>query len=336
MYKFTFALLALAFLSSLLQASPQDGSPKELKVLAWNIWGKLNQAKKYDFEGKSARTRMIEILKDSEADIICMIETYGSAADIAKSLGYHHYTPGPRANLSIFSKYKLTDFDGLEGLSSFSHIKAIANLPDDLKVKVHCIWLTSGGRHIVAIKDDKISDQKFINGDNNRAKMMRAFLNHPEVKADLKKSKSTPIIVAGDFNCVSHLDYPAKVEKHNYGRKIKKSPTHHEMLSKGFIDTYRHVHPEVTADTLGRTWTTVNTDYVYKSGEGFVPQDPKTHPKPQNQGLFARIDLIYSKGDQLVPTASRVIKHYKKHTQRSFPEFPSDHAGVLTTFQIKR
>ena len=327
------SILIAAFTTTSLLAVPD--TPRELKVLAWNIWGKLNQAEKYDFQGKSARTRMIEILKDSGADIICMIETYGSAADIAKSLGYHYYTPAANANLSIFSKYELTEFGGLEGLSTFSHIKATAHLSDELKVKVHCIWLTSGGRHIVAIKDDKLSDKKFVDGDNNRAKMIKAFLQHPEVIRDIERSVETPVIVAGDFNCVSHLDYPAHLAKENYGREIEQSPTHHEMLSRGFIDTWRYVYPKVTKDTLGRTWTTVGTDYVYKSGEGFVPQDPRTHPHPQNQGLFTRIDHVYSKGGKLVPTKSKVIKHYKDHTERSFPEFPSDHAGVLITFLIK-
>ena len=81
-------LLITAFTAATVQAA--SDAPRELKVLAWNIWGRLNQAKKYDFQGKSARVRMIEILEDSEADIICMVETYGSAADIAKALGYYY------------------------------------------------------------------------------------------------------------------------------------------------------------------------------------------------------------------------------------------------------
>ena len=326
-------LLITAFTAATVQAA--SDAPRELKVLAWNIWGRLNQAQKYDFQGKSARVRMIEILEDSEADIICMVETYGSAADIAKALGYYYYTPDAKANLSIFSRYKLTDFGGLEGLSTFSHIQANARLSDELSVKVHCIWLTSGGRHIVAIKDEKLSEKEFIDGDNNRADMISAFLQHPEVKKDIETSGKTPVIVAGDFNCVSHLDYPVHVAKENYGRQIEQSPTHHEMLSRGFIDTWRHVHPKVTRETLGRTWTTVGTDYIYKSNDGFVSQDPKTHPHPEYRGLFARIDHVYSKGEKLIPTASKVIKHYKEHTLRSFPEFPSDHAGVLTTFLIR-
>ena len=106
------------------------------------------------------------------------------------------------------------------------------------------------------------------------------------------------------------------------------------MLSRGFVDTWQHVHPKVTKETLGRTWTTVGTDYIRKSNEGFVSQDPRLIRIQEYQGLFARIDHVYSKGEKLIPTASKVIKHYKDYTQRSFPEFPSDRTGVLTTFLI--
>lgn len=196
------AVLLLGLLAVTLSVA--NAAPNEIRVMTWNIWGKLNQAEKYDVDGKSARSRMIEILKKSRADIICMVETYGSAADIAKALGFHYYTPGPEANLCIFSKFKLTDGGGLKGLSTFSHIKATAHLSDNEKVRLHCIWLTSGGRHIVAIKDKKISDRDFVEGDNNRAAMIEAFLKHAEVKTDLEASAETPVIVAGDFNCVSH------------------------------------------------------------------------------------------------------------------------------------
>ena len=141
-------------------------------------------SKKYDFQGKSARVRMIEILEDSEADIIAWLKPMDQRQISRKLLAIT--ITDAKANLSIFSRYKLTDFGGLEGLSTFSHIQANARLSDELSVKVHCIWLTSGGRHIVAVKDEKLSEKEFIDGDNNRAGMIRSFLHHPEVKRHRK------------------------------------------------------------------------------------------------------------------------------------------------------
>ena len=41
------------------------------------------------------------------------------------------------------------------------------------------------------------------------------------------------------------------------------------MQELGFTDTYRTTHPTVLKNTLRHTWTTVGTDYVYKSGKGY-------------------------------------------------------------------
>ena len=90
---------------------------QELKIMEWNIWGRLNQEPRYTINGKTARTRMIEVIQESQADIIAMIETYGSAADIAKALNYYHYTPSADANLAIFSRYPLQDFGTIKDLS---------------------------------------------------------------------------------------------------------------------------------------------------------------------------------------------------------------------------
>ena len=314
-------------------ANPNTRVPATLSVMTWNIWGKLNQDPRYTIKGKTARQRTIDILKDSKADIIAMVETYGSAADIAKSLGFYHYTPKPTANLCIFSKYKLTDFGTPNGLSSFSHIRATAHLSDTQKVKVHCIWLTSKGRHLVEIKNKELSNKDFIAGDNNRARMMKAFLNHPEVKADIASHEDVPLIVAGDFNCVTHLDYNKATKALTYDRVFDAALTHDLLMNQGFIDSYRQVHPKIAENTLGYTWTTVGGEFIYKKGQGFVPIDAKTHPRPQFQDPYARIDLIYTLGN-LTPTSSKVVKHYKNYTKRSFPEFPSDHAAVITTFKI--
>ena len=60
--------------------------------------------------------------------------------------------------------------------------------------------------------------------------MIHKFLNHQEVKADMESFETTPIIVAGDFNCVSRLDYSDSAESLNYGRILEATPTHDIMI----------------------------------------------------------------------------------------------------------
>lgn len=313
--------------------TPESDKSTKLKVMTWNIWGRLNQDPRYTVNDKTARERAIEIIKASGADVIAMIETYGSASEIAESLGFFHYTSAADANLCIFSRYPLTDIEPLKGLSSFSFIAATATLPSGQKIRIYDIWLTSGGRHIVEIKDKNISDQDFCNGDNIRFDMLQKFLDHEDVQKHLANSKEVPIIVAGDFNCVSHLDYTAATRdsKLNQSRilPIKASKAMHKL---GFTDTFRDGNPDILDATLGYTWTTVGLGYKYISDKGFVPV--KENPEPEYRDPYTRIDFIYSTGSRLKTNNSKVISHHSSQAKRSFPEFPSDHAAVLTEFDL--
>ena len=317
----------------LINDSNKSRSKMPLKVLAWNIWGRLNQEPKYTIASKTARDRTIEIIRQSGADVVAMIETYGSAADIAEALDFHYYTPSVSANLCIFSRYPLTDFEPLTGLSAFSFIAATVNLPDGQKVRVYDIWLTSGGRHIVAIKDKQLSDADYCAGDDLRFDQLQKFLVHADFRKHTANSDQVPVIVAGDFNCVSHLDHTmvTRQSKLNQSRvlPIKVSKAMHK---EGFSDTFRQSNPDILDSTLGHTWTTVGTGYKYVSGKGFVPV--KEHPEPEYRDPYARIDYIYAIGSRLEAIKSRVISHHPSQSERSFPEFSSDHAAVLTEFQL--
>jgi exonuclease III len=317
----------------LMSESIEPSSTSPLKVMTWNIWGRLNQDPKYTINDSTARDRTIDIIRQSGADVVAMIETYGSAADIAKALDFHYYTPSVAANLCIFSRYPLTDVEPLEGLSSFSFIAATVNLPDGKKVRIYDIWLTSGGRHIVAIKNKGLNDADYCAGDDLRFDQLQKFLEHDDFRRHTANSDQVPVIVAGDFNCVSHLDHTIVTQQSKLNQSrvlpIKVSKAMHK---EGFSDTFRQSNPDILDSTLGHTWTTVGTGYQYISGKGFVPV--KEHPQPEYRDPYTRIDYIYALGSGLEAARSRVISHHRSQAERSFPEFPSDHAAVLTEFQI--
>ncbi|WP_178338836.1 endonuclease/exonuclease/phosphatase family protein [Arenibacter nanhaiticus] len=305
--------------------------------MTWNIWGRYNLQPRYTIKGKTAQKRVIDIIQESEADIITMTETYGSAQAISEALNFYYYTPSPDANLTIFSRYPLEDFGNLDGLSPFSFIVSTAILPGNQKVRVYNIWLTSGGRHIVAIKDKNLSDADFNNGDENRFEHIQQLLQHKEFKKDLANKDQVPLIVAGDFNCVSHLDFTEETIANglNFNRMVA-NKTSIAMASAGFTDTYRSTNPIITQETLGYTWTTVGFEFTYESDMGFVPIKTDTNPEPEYRNPFARIDFIYSTGENILPLNSKTIVHHSSNLNRSFPEFPSDHGAVLTTFQINQ
>ena len=144
--------------------------------------------------------------------------------------------------------------------------------------------------------------------------------------------RDIPVIVAGDFNSFSHLDYTAQTKKKglNFGR-ILPITVSKMMVSCGFVDTYRAAHPKVTEETLGHTWTTVGMGFHWTRQKAFHPV--KKNPAPEHRGLFCRIDYIYA-DSTIKPTSSTVINHHPSNSERCFPEFPSDHAAVMTIFEV--
>lgn len=313
-------------------ATPQ--TPNALTVMAWNIWGRANLNPVYTIDGVTARQRVIDIIQDSEADIVCMIETYGSAATIAKALDYHYYTPSSGANLTIFSRYPLHDMGTTTGLSSFSFIHATVTLPCGQQVRVHNIWLTSAGMHIQAVRGKEVTDAKIVSEDNRRKKMLDGLFKDAAFKADIARADQVPMVVAGDFNWVSHLDYndATKAAGLHNGR-ILAVPTSRLMAEGGFLDTYRACHPFTSEKVAGYTWTTVGEDWMWSGSKGlFVPSPQKTGAA--YRGLYGRIDYIYSQGKMLTPQSSEVITHHRSNAKVDFPHFPSDHAAVVTRFKL--
>lgn len=77
-------------------------TPVHLKVMNYNIWHGGHETGKYIGPG-----RIAEVIKESDADIISMQETYGSGARIADELGYYFYLRS--TNLSIMSRYPIEE-----------------------------------------------------------------------------------------------------------------------------------------------------------------------------------------------------------------------------------
>jgi len=78
----------LLFLSTglLFGCSTKPQNP-QLKVLVWNIWHGGND----DSLPSDGRPSVIEVIKTSGADVVLMIETYGSAPLISDSTGLDYH-----------------------------------------------------------------------------------------------------------------------------------------------------------------------------------------------------------------------------------------------------
>ncbi|WKY13263.1 hypothetical protein Q1695_004240 [Nippostrongylus brasiliensis] len=165
---------------------------------------------------------------------------------------------------------------------------------------------------ILAGEDPKSGESRKQNAEELR--------NNPRMTAWRRKSDIVPIIVAGDFNCPSHLDWTEAARKKHGGWQVT-WPATKIMEEMGFIDSYRELHPDIEAEP-GYTWSTCNK---------FNSQWDYTIPEPQD-----RIDFIFYQG-KIEPirsytyAGSEPLKPIPYHRDN---DYPSDHFALVTEFNV--
>ena len=133
----------------------------------------------------------------------------------------------------------------------------------------------------------------------------------------IAQSDSIPVIMGGDFNIHSHLDWTeATKDMYNHGGAVVNWTVSREMEKAGFKDSFREMNPD-PAKNLGPTW-------YWSDGDVKDRMD--------------RIDFIYYQGGN--------IKAVKSESYNSdLPGvldfnggrfyYASDHGFVLTTFELE-
>lgn len=281
-------------------------------VLAWNIWhGANNENLKED-----GRPHAIEIIKELSPDIVLMVETYGSGKMIADSLGYNFHLVAPEntpedaehINLSIMSKFPFGNRYDFYRHFNIGGVEILVN--DTTRINAFSIWL-----NYQPWVDDpgtlNLTPEELIDWEISGTRFAELNTILKGLEPFIEKSQQTPLIVGGDFNIWSHLDWQEDTRSiHN--DLVVDWWTTSTMEEKGFIDSYREVHPD-TNEFPGITW-----DMAGKKDEH-------------------RIDYIFYQGDKLEAVESVIMKEpFNKDViinDKSFM-YPSDHGLVYTTYRI--
>lgn len=307
MYAFL-ALLSLSlFVSACKQTKPVG--EKELKVLSWNVWHG-GHSKTYPADGCQGA---IGILKKSGADVILMIETYGAAPMVADSLGYEHFLISD--NLCIYSRYpimKTYTFPDSISTFNFGGVEIDVN---GMPVRLFNTWLHYLPDMRLAPLDK--SEQEILAWDDagTRDDEIRRILS--VLRPVLSQSDSIPVIIGGDFNVHSHLDWTeATKDLYHHNGSVIRWTVSQAMQHAGFKDSFRELNPDPVKN-IGTTWLYDNDD------------------KPTRQD---RIDFIYYQGNTIRAVASETFnQELAKPLRLNGEEFfyPSDHGFVMTTFKLK-
>lgn len=276
-------------------ATKTPRTPQKLKIQTWNIW---HGGHRYGEHVGVART--IDVIKGENADVVGLIETYGSGAIIADSLDYYFYLIS--SNLSIMSRYPIENT--VKVFKSFFSGGAVIDLGHGNKIAFFDIWLNyspdmCGLFAGASVLPDFLEKEKLT-----RQKEIKTILS--EIDSYIKNSDKVPVFVAGDFNCGSHLDWTEKAKDQFHGLVVDWQ-TSRMMINAGFKDSFREINPNGLRDP-GFTWSPLINN-----------------ASPNQNCIRDRIDFIYYKGKKILPYRSRVLENHAKL-------WPSDHATVISSF----
>lgn len=300
----------LTALTTLCACAPQIQQPelaKELKVLSWNVWhGGHSEA----YPGKSCEGTM-GILEKSDADVILMIETYGCSNQVADRLGYYHRLLS--SNLSIYSRYPILEtYTFSDSIATFNFGGVELDV-DGKRVRVFDTWLHYLPDMRLVPTDKTEAEILAWDNEGTRDEEIKRILSVLEPM--LAESDSIPIIMGGDFNAHSHLDWTeATKDMYNHGGAVVNWSVSKMMEKSGFKDSFREMHPDPVKE-LGPTW--------YWTGD--------------KKDRLDRIDFIYYKGKSIKAINSDSYNadlpgYLDFYDEKFF--YASDHGFVMTTFSF--
>lgn len=264
-----------------------DYMPDIFTLTAFNIFHGA-----HEFGKETGKNHLIEMLRNMNSDAFLLVETYGSGAEIADALGYHFYLIS--TNLSIISRYPFTKTHNLT--SSFNGGAAQVQLSNGKKINLVCVWLNYLPARNIGNGEGWSKEKYLEEEDKTRGADIRHILN--DIKPELQQKDSIPLIVAGDFNSGSHLDWTARTKSIHKGYTMP-WPVSIAMKNTGFKDSFREINP----------------DPLVTPGTTFYKTD--------------RIDYVYYMGKSIYAIDSEIIEDHPI-------VFPSDHAVMSTIFRLEK
>jgi endonuclease/exonuclease/phosphatase family metal-dependent hydrolase len=259
-------------------------------VLNWNIWhGGCHL-------GPEGARRVLDLIRAVRPDLVTLQEAYGSQEMFAEELGMHLLTTAPSANLAILSRFPIKALPVSHG--SFQSLLAEITLPDGRPLQLASWWLRyasyAGGLYHTPGHDTAvwIADDTRLSAADARSILEKDIAPN--------RRPGVPLVIGGDFNSCSHLDWTAAASRWHGGYGPVAFPTSLLMAAAGCRDTFRERYPDETARP---------------DGSFAVIYGHKQH---------ARIDFIYQDGLRVLE--ADIIR---THPEIGFA-WPSDHAACLT------
>ncbi|CAG9989710.1 unnamed protein product [Clonostachys byssicola] len=281
------------------------GSPlvEELSVLTYNLWHGGTQVNDY-------HRKQIRYFASTNPDIITLQEVSGGhAVRLAEALGWNVYQSDAAG---IITRYPIA-----EVYDDFSRSSSVRVLLDGEKsqviVRTAHLGFDPYGPYDFCFDHMTVDQVLKREAQSGRTPQILDIVS--KIKSQLADSDKVPVILSGDFNAPSHLDYTEAASGLHCGVKDVPWPTSVEPTNAGLVDSYREIHKDPAADPA-ITWSPI-----------FL--DNNGRPEPLD-----RIDFIYHKGLKTLNSFIEVVGNPKAQPNHADNEWTSDHKSVKTIFQV--
>ena len=300
------------------ERSPQHQAD-HLRVVVWNIQRGAN-----NFE--NGPEKALDVIRAVDADICLLQESYDINGDrptlgqwMADTLnaeaGSEFWTAwqGESPHLCVLTRLRL---DETHFHRPWHGVGATLRDEADRALIAWSIWFDWRDYLPYALRDNPHrTDEELLQSESvgsSRLPQAKAFLEELREMGHLEAD--LPVLVGGDFNCPSHLDWTEDTALVYRFRRALPLPVSLAFIEAGFADAYRAVYPEPVQHP-GITWSP-----LYRGS----PEEPQTAD---------RIDRLYTHAatPTLKPVAAWTLPHV--YEDAGIPQadrrFPSDHAAVV-------
>lgn len=264
--------------------SVSSTSPISLSLLVFNV----------EYGGTRATDAVIADLK---ADVVGVLESYNRLPKIAAAAGYPYYDVG----LQIMSKYPILEPSGANGLYSYIEVRpgeAVA------MINTHLDYVHDGPNRL-----DRGADVADVLATEKAVRLSSIDTLLPSATRLL--GEGWPLLLTGDLNEPSHLDWTAATASQHGGVGPVAWPVSEALVKAGLRDSYREAHPDPATDP-GNTWGGV------AGGKG----SPR------------RIDYAYVGGHVDVRSSEVIGERGGDSVDRGYPKWTSDHRAVLSQLEV--
>lgn len=251
--------------------------------------------------------KQIRFFADLNPDVIVFQETVQTAGQrLAKALGWYVAYSGDTA---IISRYPVTQLAGTDASTQAS----VAFDGEDSKVIVYSghLGYDPYGPYDFCKYNMTMEQVMKREAESGRTPQITEITN--DIKKLMPNASRVPILLAGDFNAPSHLDWTEASKADHCGIGYVAWPTSKIPVDAGMIDSFRELYPDPVRDPAF-TWSPIHP----------APEEPQD-----------RIDFIYYAGGAKVTESKPIVVGVPKPSpNEGNNEWTTDHAAFYSDFKL--